>query len=208
MEQDVDLKEIERKAYLSYTKDGFWDICLGLFFLLQGIAFAVRWLALMGTAGALIAVLVPTFMSLKKAIAVPRLGYVKFSPERQAKLKRGKLLLCVVLTFTALLGMVVFLAYSGQSSWKLLLRDLQLIPYGFVLAVAVGAVGFLFEIRRYLYYAVLILAAFIVGPTMNAKPDLYLIPLGVVFFVIGMVLMVRFLRRYPKSVRETSHDRT
>jgi hypothetical protein len=208
MEQDVDLKEIERKAYLSYTKDGFWDICLGLFFLLQGIAFAVRWLALMGTAGALIAVLVPTFMSLKKAIAVPRLGYVKFSPERQAKLNRGKLLLCVVLTFTALLGMVVFLAYSGQSSWKLLLRDLQLIPYGFVLAVAVGAVGFLFEIRRYLYYAVLILAAFIVGRTMNAKPDLYLIPLGVVFFVIGMVLMVRFLRRYPKSVRETSHDRT
>lgn len=207
MEKNVDLKEIERKAYLSYTKDGFWDLCLGLFFLWQGIAFAVRWLAFIGVLGALVAVLLPTFMSLKRAIALPRLGYVKFSPERQAKLKKGRLLLCMVFTFTALLGLVLFLAYTSQTGWNLWLRNLHLIPYGFVLAVGAGAVGFLFDIKRFLYYAVLILAAFIIGRIMNAKPDLYFIPLGAVFFVIGLVLMIRFLRKHPKSVRETANDR-
>jgi hypothetical protein len=207
MEQNVDLREIERKAYLSYAKDGFWDLCLGLFFLSQGIAFAVRWFAFIGMLGAAIAVLLPTFMSLKRAIAIPRLGYVKFSPKRQAKLKRSKLLLCIVLTFTALLGVVLFLVYSGQTGWKLWLRNLHLIPYGFVLAVVVGAVGFLFEIKRFIYYAVLILAAFIIGRIINAKPDLYFIPLGVVFFAIGLVLMIRFLRKYPKPVRETADDK-
>jgi len=207
MEQDVDLKEIERKAYLTYSKDGFWDICLGLFFLLQGITFAVRGFAFIGTLGAFAAVLLPVFMSLKRAIALPRLGYVKFSPERQARLKRGRLLLSVVLTFTALLGGVLFLAYTSQTGWKLWLRNLHLIPYGFVLAVVVGAVGFLFEIKRFLYYAVLILAAFIVGRMMNARPDLYFIPLGAIFFVIGLVLMIRFLRKYPKPAKEAAHGR-
>jgi hypothetical protein len=207
MEQDVDLKEIERKAYLSDSKDGFWDLCLGFFFLSQGIAFAVHWLAYAGILGAAVAVLLPTFMSLKRAIALPRLGYVKFSPERQAKLKKGRLLLIMVLTFTALLGVVVSLAYTGQTGWNLWLRNLHLIPYGFVLAVVAGAVGFLFDIKRFLYYAVLILAAFIIGRLMNAKPDMCFIPLGAVFFVFGLVLMIRFLRKYPKPARKTANDR-
>ena len=37
MPVDTDLKRIQRKVYLSYFKDGLWDILLGVFFAGWGI---------------------------------------------------------------------------------------------------------------------------------------------------------------------------
>jgi hypothetical protein len=38
MVEDINLKEIQRKVYLTFFQDGLWDIFLGLFILAWGLS--------------------------------------------------------------------------------------------------------------------------------------------------------------------------
>ncbi|MCP4705679.1 MAG: hypothetical protein GY865_13850, partial [candidate division Zixibacteria bacterium] len=82
MNKNVDLGKIEKKIYMAYNKDGLWDIGLGFAFLsLASIILVDK--------PAFFAIFFPIFvviaMNFKKTFTLPRLGYAKFSPKRQAK---------------------------------------------------------------------------------------------------------------------------
>lgn len=201
MEQNVNLKKIERKAYLSYHQDGLWDIFLGIFFLGMGIFMFFNTVYLMG---GLIAALVPMAIIIKKLVATSRLGYVKFAPQRQAQEKKGTAKLIIILSLTAILGLVNFMAFSGKAEWQTWIRNLGIIPFGFVLSLVLGALGLLFDMKRLLVYAALILAAFVAGHLTDSDPPAYFILLGIIFLIVGPVMLIRFLRKYPKPKEEAS----
>jgi hypothetical protein len=103
-----------------------------------------------------------------------------------------------------ILGIITFYAYTGNSEWQISIRNLGMIPFGFVLSLILGAVGLLFQMKRFVVYAVLILAAFIAGQlTKSDLPALFIL-LGIIFLVSGLVMLIRFLRKYPKPKGQVS----
>ena len=201
MEQNVNLKKIERKAYLSYHRDGLWDIFFGIFFLGMGIFMFFNTVYLMG---GLIAGLVPVAIIIKKWFTTSRLGYVKFTSQRQTQEKKSRVKLTIILSLTAILGLVNFMAFSGKAEWQTWIRNLGIIPFGFVLSLVLGAVGFLFEIKRFVLYAGLILAVFIAGHLTNTYPPAYFILPGIIFLIVGLIMLIRFLHKYPRLKKEVT----
>ena|GEM_PF-4152315 len=82
MTQNIDLKELERKAYLSYHGDGLLDIFLGLIIVFFSVGIATDILFI----GSIFPPLgVPVFALIKRSLTVPRIGFVHFSGERKAR---------------------------------------------------------------------------------------------------------------------------
>lgn len=199
MSQEIDLKKIELKTYLPFLHDGIWDLALGL--ALIGVALDLLW-GPPGTSAVLVIAAIILVPGLKKAFTLPRLGYVKFSPERELTEKRKKAGLTVFFTITAVLGMVVFYAYAGDAAWQRWIRSLGLLPLGFVVALTAFILGILYQVRRCLVYAVMALAAFTATHVFQLHPWFHFIVLGVTLTVVGAVLLTRFVTRYPRRARE------
>jgi hypothetical protein len=195
VEQKIDLQKIERRAYLSYQNDGVWDLFLGLFFLVEGFLFAFDAAIFLGIFPAM---MIPVAVKIRKSFTTPRIGYVDFSPLRKLKVKKSRMTLSVLSSMTVILGLVVFMAFTGNSEWQTWVRSLGILPFGFVISVLLGAAGFLFGLKRFVFYAGFIIVIFVAGHSLNLRIQAYFIFLGVIFSVIGMVLLVHFLRRFPK----------
>ena len=85
--ENVDLKEIERRAYLSYHKDGILDIYLGMGIMtIASVFYFEVFVSIIST----IAILPILYTVSKKQYTIPRLGYVAVRtppmPERLLKM--------------------------------------------------------------------------------------------------------------------------
>jgi len=91
MTPDINLKDLEKKAWMSTHEDGFIDIIIGM--LLVNFAVMPFIDELIGRWYILIMVPIPVlFASLliyfgKRNITAPRIGFAKFGPERKAAQK-------------------------------------------------------------------------------------------------------------------------
>jgi hypothetical protein len=194
MSQSINLKEIERKANL-YHGDGLLDITIGLAILLFGIAEIFDQTSL---AGVWVVLWLPMMMSAKKSITVPRMRYIDFTPKAQWKVKLVivTVVLAVAVLFT--LGLVVFTKNDTLPSWLTAwLREYSrmvwpaaLVGVGWLIALATG-------VKRLYAYAALAVIAFAGGYWFNLNFPLLFTMLGVVIVLSGMVVLVRFLRKYP-----------
>lgn len=196
MQDKISLKQIEKKAYLAYHRDGLWDIYLGTALLWFGLS--IR-LDLAYLTGIWVVIFYPGIVSLKKSLTLPRLGYVKFSPERQEKEKAGRAKLSILLAITAILGLVVFWAFTGQADWQKYIRGLGALPFGFVLTAVLAAVGLVFGIYRFIAYGLMVFLFFILGHFMGTELAAVFIFPGSIFTIIGLVMLISFIRQYPKK---------
>lgn len=195
MAERVDLKALERKAYLSYHQDGLADIFIGLAIVTFGIMFLpwfieTYWFAFSG----LFIVWVITFAGIKRAITVPRIGYVEFKAQRRTRL----MLLIVLLTA---INVVLFLI----PALGLLTPELRqfLTTYGYALvALVVGGLfilfGYVTEIQRLMGYGIIAIVVFLIAQFFPMHLSIPVIVVGLVMTVSGFVLLFRFLRKYPK----------
>ncbi|UCH10544.1 MAG: hypothetical protein JSU61_01215 [Fidelibacterota bacterium] len=208
MAQDIDLKLLERKAYLSYHQDGLLDIGLGLFILAIGIGMAtgMAWMA-----GILAATGISVYAGAKRAITIPRAGRVQFSPERVRKEKKEKSFFVGFFTVSAILGLMMFVLVTGiirgefGGSSGILARGLEafiMAPLGLVGAVGLAALGYWKQINRYYYYAVLLMLAVSMGPLLDVPHPVYVSVPGGVIALVGLVMLVRFVKVYPRENRE------
>ncbi len=195
MDQNIDLNKIEKKAYMAFHKDGLWDLCIGLTFIcfVMGAYYDIAMLTPIIASMAII--IVP---SLRKSIVVPRMGYVKFSAERQAREKHNKNSLMILFTFTTFLGAFVFLIYTMDMPYLDWVKDLGIIPFGFVLAMVSAVVGHLYDMKRYLIYAAIIMAAFIIEHLLGYRLFFSFSLIGGILTIVGLIMLVRFLANNPK----------
>jgi len=196
MEKSIDLKEIERKAYLAYHQDGVWDLFIGGGFFIAGIGMFFDFAYILAAVGV---ALVPLVSLVKKAVTVPRLGYVKFGPERQAKEKRNRYAYMVLLWIVMFAGMFLFAVYSFESSYFDWLRGLGAIPFGFVVVLLTTAGAFLYGIKRLYAYAVLFAVVFLAGHFSDLRLYYFFIIPGAIILISGLILLMRFIRMYPKG---------
>jgi len=192
MTQDIDLKEIERKAFTSYHQDGLADIMAGLGILLAGISmiYDVSTIVII-----CICLFAPLGAKAKKALTIPRIGFVQFN---KALFSRKNRVLILAFTVTFIAGIVNFITFTGDEvGWKALVKDLELVPFGFAASLILAVVGFLFSIDRLIVYALLTVSSFIICHLFDLSPAINFFFLGAVILVTGIVLLLRFLAKYP-----------
>jgi len=214
MSHTIDLKELEKKAYRSFFKDGIWDVYLGLLLLAMGgapallaIGATMVWAA---AAGLLLSSLgVAFFFAGKKYLTVPRLGAVQFGPARTLRRKKTSL----VLACSALVGIALLALTATRSLPSLGLAGVPTVAIIFaancLIVFSLGAYYLDFD-RLYVYgllYAVAFplavvltehwgaAAGFLVAYALSAVP----------MIVVGVSLFVRFLREYPVPAQPHSH---
>ena len=192
MSGKIDLKKIERRAYLSYHNDGIIDIYLGF----SAIFYCVCILAdMIAIAGGIIAIIPLFYISSKKAITVPRLGYVKFAPERVKKTKNIMTYLLIAGVLSTFLGVIAFMNPNAR---KFFIENGILI-LGVSGTSIFSLVAYLSDIKRFYMYGALTLIAFLSINIFQIALFQSLIALGSLIMFSGIILLYRFLQKYPKT---------
>ena len=206
MSQNINLKELERKAWRSVVQDGLWDIYLGLLLLAMAISALLSDVGFSESLGMAIFIGLEVLAMLvlwagKKFITVPRMGRVKFGSKRKAKLNWVR----VVLFLSVLVGAGVFLVVSAmrgnRPGW---LNAAFFAPAVWVVnAIVVFSLGAYFLDFSRLYLIGLMYALAVPLDIVFRKfsdIDLSFLAFGVpamVILIIGLVVFTRFLRDYP-----------
>jgi len=203
MENETDLKEIERKVFRSYFNDGLWDIYGGFILLGFGLTLVTGWDYLI-LIFAIVAVLLLLF---RKRLIVPRLGQVKFSSERQVKTIRSIIIAMVTLIFTALLGGVFFVLFSTNNVPEWLdawMKDYFFAGIGGMLALLVAIAAYIVGVWRYFVYAILTFIAYVIAGIIrpNNMEGIPIVAVGGIILISGAVILTHFLRKYPLPPKE------
>jgi hypothetical protein len=202
MEQQIDLKELERRVWTSFYDDGLGDILLGcviLMFalapLLSDIGFGDFWSAFVFLPfWAVVCILI---VLLRKRVVIPRMGLVGFGRERKKRLIKFNILMFVVLSASLILG-IVSLRGSMTHAWVHSLRFIAIMLVGF------GLAGYFLGFARLYVYGILAALSIPVGEWLYSHagiphhgwPITFGFTAGAVI-VTGVIFFVRFLRNNP-----------
>ena len=216
MSQNLDLKAIERKAFRSVHQDGLWDIYLGGLMLVFSMFFAIPEsgegeLTIMGLALLGVIIVFAFFQLGKKFVTTPRMGQVRFSPERQ---KRKVTLAWIMSIFVLVtLGLFLYSLYvwnvsaSGQPVNLNLAPSLERAVVASIAALIAGistmVISYFKEFTRGYYIAVLMGIGFFL--TLWLDSAVPMITAGALILLPGLVIFVNFLRQHPLPPREASN---
>ena len=214
----LDLKEIERKAFRSTHQDGLWDMWAGVVVMAMAIFMyrpeagysptnIIMAMVSIAAAGGLL-------LAGKMLITVPRMGQVRFGPARKQKGRTLAIILGLVVLVQA--GVVALTALGWLNPQVGAKINGFLADYGLG-RLAVAALGSLFvgpamiliayflDFPRGYYIAVMMsLAVFLM---ILVNQPIYAVVIGGLIFLPGLVLFVRFLKRYPLPQEDGSHER-
>jgi hypothetical protein len=204
MVERIDLKKIERKAYTSYHEDGLIDIFAGFFILGFGL---VMWIMLdmiwMGWMFFIVGGSI--YAAAKRVFTIPRIGFVKF-PKQRVLAAQAALVVVGLLSFV--LGIVAFVQVEGGSTplWLLFAIENYMLVIGVSVAALFCVAGYTFRARRMYAYALLTLIMFVAGHFLYFPLHYYVILQGSLILLIGLTMLIRFVRRYPLSAIDTMGD--
>ena len=208
MEQEIDLKHLERKVWTSFYEDGIWDIYFGLLLLSIAVgAFCAdtgisEKYSIYGHVGVL--VLAMLFLLLgKRLITIPRIGTVVFGPRGRARLTKAQILLAVSCVMG--LGAFLLIASAIGNAARRPIMD-YVVPLFWVVNMLVLfslAAYFLNYVRLYVIgflYAIAVPADKFLRQVLHI--DVSVVAFGVpalVIIAMGAVVLMRFLRKYPSN---------
>ncbi len=194
MADNLNLKDVEKKIYISFLQDGLWDIAVGIMVFAFGLELLLDYFYLAGII-ALPFILLP---SLKKKITLPRMGYVQFNPERKRWIRFWNIMVSVVLSGTAFLGVVMMIIFTGEfPAMREWVQHYGGITAALIVALGAYSAGQVTGVQRYSWYAglaILLLALFLIFPIPG---ELFPVILGLVIIATGVILLIRFIRKYP-----------
>lgn len=192
MNEQADLEVMEREAYRAWWSDGIVDIYLGISMLWIGAMWT--WATdLAGLAGVFPAIFVAPMLAAHKRFVEPRLGHVEWRPARRAWERRNMLGLLGAGTALFVLVVSTFLLVDTSGG------SLQLAPglLAWLLALLAVGLAFLLDARRMLLYALVLAVSGVVVVALEATPGWPMLVCGVVATAVGLVMLRRFVERYP-----------
>jgi len=199
MVEDIKLKEIQRKVYMSFFQDGLWDIFLGLFILGWGLTILTDAIYLPGI----------TFIGLyfaiwgvKKRLTYPRIGYVRFSAKRRRRITTRFLILGVVVLLAGVMAGVVW-GIGARPQW---LADYFPLIFNGMLAAIVCFVAYWAKVNRFYLYAALIFLGAVFHLWLGIRWEFGFIGAGGIIVLIGVGILIIFIRKYPKMVEEPQNE--
>ena len=206
MSSAISLKEAERRAFRFTFQDGLWDIYLGLLLLAMAIYALLSEIEVPDSRGMTIfiglEILAILFLVLgKRFITAPRIGTVKFGPNRRAQLNKVRLILAIFVLIGMLL-LIMDLATRVNLYEGLNRRFLNGVLWS-VNMIAIFSLGAYFlNFNRLYAYGVLYALAVPIDAMLNRflDIDISFIAFGIpaaIILLIGLIVFARFLRDYP-----------
>jgi hypothetical protein len=208
MNNEIDLKELEKKAFRSTHEDGLWDIFLGMIMIAMGVSGAMSNLGVEETLGILIfvalEVLAMAIMIVgKKYITVPRMGIIRPGPSRKKKLTKASIVLLISFIFGMLL---LIIPTAIQSTGGEIARPWYFIAGIFALNVllVLGLLAYYMDYDRLYIIAVLFAVTLPLREILSlyfVSPYIVLIAFGIpgaIVLVMGIFYLFRFLKKYPR----------
>jgi hypothetical protein len=198
MTENISLKEIQRKVYMTFFQDGLWDIFLGLFILGWGLSMLTEAAYLPGVSflGIYFAI-----WGIKKWLIYPRIGYARFSASSRRRITTRFLIL---LTVVLLLGIIAGLVWGIGTRPQWLVDYFPLIFNG-MLAAIVCFGAYWARVNRFYLHAALIFLGAVFPLWLGIQWEFGFIGAGGIIVLIGLGILISFLRKYPKMVEEV-HD--
>jgi hypothetical protein len=202
MSKKNSLRAIEKKTYMSYHQDGLLDIFIGIYVLLFGLGISLMTLTDFSTwfiiPAIFPAIMIPIWISAKKRVTMPRIGYVNFGV-------RGVNKIMAIFIGLMVAGLGVFMVFGLGASmgegWALTLRDFFI--SNSMLIIGIGAVsvsslfGYTMGLKRLYGYGLLIFALFFTGHFITIPFEYILLAIGFIITISGLVLLMQFIRKYP-----------
>jgi hypothetical protein len=190
----IDLERVKKRAYIAYHNDGIIDLCAGPMLILFGFGALFDFLSTLVIVAYTPVIFIPV---LKKAFTFPRLGYVKFD-ESEETAKKAKLFIALLLFFV--FGILVFFLFEAKSrvgiSDAFIWKNFGVL-IGLVLVVIALFVAHSQKIIRLYYYCGLIAICCLSSRIYPLKLPYYLLLIGGVVTITGIVLFIQFLKKYP-----------
>jgi len=201
MTEESSLKQLKRKAYLAYHQDGIIDMLIGVSILGFGLwnwleqpIFAFLCLFSFGL-----------YIQLKNAITVPRFGYVRF---QEGKRETGLLVsLAIGLVLLMIVVGVLFILGPGRVGLApfTFLRKFHVYVMSSIGAVVMAIFGLWSGIRRLIAYALFLLATLVITYYLELDSSIPLLLAGSSLMLIGLFLMMRFIRGNPTEPGQVNH---
>jgi len=205
MSQKISLKEAEQKAFRARYNDGLLDIFLGCFFLIFVIApFLSSYLGDFWSSAVLIPFWSLVFLVLwliRKYKVTPRIGVVKFSLARKAKLVKFTFIMLIINVIAFILG--VFAVFSFGKA----LGQTHSIIMGIIFLIGFSIAAYFLNFNRFYIYGLLTGFSPLVGEWLwlqgYATHHGFPITFGItsaIMLLVGLSLLFRLL--HSKSVPE------
>jgi len=213
----INLKELELKAFRSTFQDGLWDIYFGLivicmsFFIYRPATGYSPLNILLMLASMVVACAL--FLAGKRFITLPRMGQVKFGEKRARRKKTMMLVLGVVILIQVTLLAIQFVGWRNPEFGAKLNAFLQ---EKNAMDLAIATIGSLFvgpsmilvayftDFPRGYFIAVMMALAVFLAIYLNQS--IYPIITGILIAVPGVVLFLRFLQKYPLHREKADHE--
>ena len=193
MTEEIDLKQIERKAYTSFHQDGVIDLMIGIWLIWFIVCMAIE---LLWLGGIILPTLLFVYIGAKQKLTIPRIGYVKFGA-------RGKTRMYVILGVfmcLAVTGLLFALMFADSSIRDKLILILESY-YNLIIAGVAGGLTLLMAvgsgIKRFFIYAALILGLFVSAQVFGINLLYTCLTIAISFIVLGTYTLVQFLRENP-----------
>jgi hypothetical protein len=210
MSKITDLNQIEQRTnQLMNFEDGFWDLLLGSIFMMLAIYPVTR--ELLGPVWNLVlflsvlAALVVAQLLLRHYVSGPRIGYAQ--PRRSPKLRLALLftILMVLITFGLVLATLLSPESVPSSSIPVEASPGRGYLVELIVLLVMGGLfsflGYLYGVTRLYFYGWMLGLANLASIYMEHNAGwTFLIPLALaagIIMLIGLALLVRFLRKYP-----------
>ena len=209
MTKEVNLKEVERRAYMSYHQDGLMDIFAGLYVLGFGLGIFMQiiWDFSFGIIlpAILITTVLPIWIAAKRKITMPRVGYVNFGI-------RGANKLTAVFMGTMVAGLFAFFAFAfatsqnGSREWLDLIVQNGMLIVGFGSLAICALFGYTMGLKRLHAYGILAAFSLIIGQFLEIFFAYIILALGTTVVVVGIILLINFVKKYPLKGEKTIAD--
>jgi hypothetical protein len=209
---DTNVKSLQRKTLQYWWIDGLAELAFGLdmavisfyFVFLQQIH-SVPWTIIASSVGMPVVFLATFFLAgklviyIKEKITFPRTGYVRY-PKRKAVSRRRRLIVGAVVGFVT--------AVAINLSRELLGENAQWIVTSFIMMMTMIYIGYLVGVYRYYVLGGLTLLWGIAMIWMKI-PGGYEFAwlfggIGLINFASGLVVFLRYLKRYPRVEGEAN----
>jgi hypothetical protein len=203
MTEKINLKEIEKKTYMSYHQDGLIDLFIG-----SGILFAILCFLteLFWLAGAFVIFAVPAYTFARRKITAPRIGLVKFAQNAQHKTLFILLMLIGNIFLFFVLGL--FLYRNNIPAW--IIENITAHP-----SLVIGSIGvflilltaIISGIKRFYLYAVSIFIIFLIGEILLIDLLLSSALVSGIFIFVGLATLLNFIHENPSRAEAIPNEK-
>lgn len=196
----MNLKDVEKRTYVAYHQDGLIDIFLGVYILTFAAGVIINNILEISTwfigPAILPAIMVPLWISIKKKVTIPRIGYVKFKTNNISRVMG-------LFLGTLVSGVLFFLlfAFGSTQSWVQPIREIIISNSMVVIGVATFAIASVFAyvmgLKRMGAYGVLALTLFTAGQFIVLPFEYIVLTIGATTICYGVILLWKFTKKYP-----------